>query len=194
MWIFSRQKAKRCSVCSRVSTGYREGSVVTSHECRGVSNYLQPDRLFNRLFRIRKYQHFPLLAPREGSLLAKRSILTHWGRVTHICVSKLTIIGSDNGLSPERRQAIIWTNAGILLIGTLGTNFSEILIEIIIFSVNKMHLKMSSGNWRPFCLGLNELIWNSSLYQEFRELRRRCPCFLQNFRNIRRQSFFYPSI
>ena len=49
--------------------------------------------------------------------------LTHWGRVTHICVSKLTIIGSDNGLSPGRRQAIIWTNAGILLIGPLGTNF-----------------------------------------------------------------------
>ena len=43
--------------------------------------------------------------------------LTHWGRVTHKCVSKLTIIGSDNGLSPGRRQAIIWTNAGILLIG-----------------------------------------------------------------------------
>ena len=33
--------------------------------------------------------------------------LTHGGRVTHICVSKLTIIGSDNGLSPGRRQAII---------------------------------------------------------------------------------------
>ena len=48
--------------------------------------------------------------------------LTHWGRVTHICVSKLTIIGSDNGLAPWRRQAIIWTNAGILLIGPLGTN------------------------------------------------------------------------
>ena len=40
-----------------------------------------------------------------------------WGRVTHICVGKLTIIVSDNGLSPGRRQAIIWTNAGILLIG-----------------------------------------------------------------------------
>ena len=39
------------------------------------------------------------------------SILTHWGRVTHICIGKLTSIGSDNGLSPERRQAIIWTNA-----------------------------------------------------------------------------------
>ena len=53
-------------------------------------------------------------------------LLTHWGRVMHICVSKLTIIGSDNGLSPNQRQVIIWTNAGILLIGPLGTNFSEI--------------------------------------------------------------------
>ena len=81
--------------------------------------------------------------------------LTHWGRVTHICVSKLTINGSDNGL--DRHQAIMWTNAGILLIGPLGTNFSEILIEIHAFSFKKMHLKMSSGKWRPFCLGLNEL-------------------------------------
>ena len=45
-------------------------------------------------------------------------------------VKKLTIIGSDGGLSPGRRQAIMWTNAGILLNGPLGTNFSEILIEI----------------------------------------------------------------
>ena len=50
--------------------------------------------------------------------------------MTHIYVNKLTTIGSDNDLSPDRRQAIIWTNAGILLIGPLGTNFSEILIEI----------------------------------------------------------------
>ena len=57
------------------------------------------------------------------------SLLTHWGRVTHKCVSNLFIIGSDNGLSPSRRQAIIWTNAGISLIGPLGTNFSEILIN-----------------------------------------------------------------
>ena len=85
------------------------------------------------------------------------SSLTHWGRVTHICVSKKTIIGSDNGLSPGRRQAIIWTNAGILLIGNLGTNFSEILIEIRIFSFKKMGLNVSSAKWRPFCLGLNVL-------------------------------------
>ena len=43
--------------------------------------------------------------------------LTHWGLVTQTCVGKLNIIGSDNDLSPGRRQAIIWTNTGILLIG-----------------------------------------------------------------------------
>ena len=85
-------------------------------------------------------------------------MLTHWGRVTHICVIKLTIIGPDNGLSPGRRQAIIWINAAILLIGPLETNFSGILSEIHTFSFKKMHLKMSSGKWRPFCLGLNVLI------------------------------------
>ena len=41
-------------------------------------------------------------------------ILTHWGQVTQICVSNLTTIGSDNDLSPGGRQAIIWTDAGIL--------------------------------------------------------------------------------
>ena len=75
--------------------------------------------------------------------------------MTHICVSKLNIIGSDNGLSPDRRQAIIWTNAGLLLIRPLGTNFSEILSEILTFSFKKMRLKVSSAKRRPFCLGLN---------------------------------------
>ena len=78
--------------------------------------------------------------------------------MTHICVSKLPIIGSDNGLSPGRRQAIIRTNAEILLIRSLGTYFSEIWSEIHTFSFNKMHLKMSSGKRRPFCLGLNVLM------------------------------------
>ena len=62
--------------------------------------------------------------------------LPHWGRVKHICVGKLIIIGSDSGLSLGQRQAIIWTNAGILLIGPLGTNFSQILIGIQPFSFN----------------------------------------------------------
>ena len=79
--------------------------------------------------------------------------------MTHICVSKLTIIGSNNGLSPGRRQASIWTNARLSVIRTLGINFSEILSEIHIFSLKKMHLKMSSAKWRQFCLGFIVLIW-----------------------------------
>ena len=77
--------------------------------------------------------------------------------MTHICVGNLTIIGSDNGLAPGRRQAIIWTNAGILLIGPLGANFSEIVIKIITFSFKKMGSKVSSEKRRPSCLGLNVL-------------------------------------
>ena len=80
------------------------------------------------------------------SLIKLHLFLTHWGRVTYTCVSKVTIIGSD-----------IWTNAGILLTGPLRTNFSEILIEIQTFSFKKIHMKMSSGKWGPFCLGLNVL-------------------------------------
>ena len=79
--------------------------------------------------------------------------LTHWGRVTHICVSKLIMTVSHNGLAPSRRQVIIWTSVGILLIGPLGTHFSEILFEIHTFSFKRIHLKMSSGKWQPFCLG-----------------------------------------
>ena len=89
--------------------------------------------------------------------MSKKSVLTHWGRVTHICVGKLTIIGSDNGLSSGRRQGIIWTNAAILLIGPLGTNFSEILNKIQIFSLKKIRLNMSSAKCCPFHLGLNVL-------------------------------------
>ena len=88
---------------------------------------------------------------------------THWGRVTHICIRKLSIIGSDNGLSPGRRQSIIWTNAGILLIGPLGTNFSEILIEIQTFFIEKNALehvvwKMSAILSRPQCVKMVELV------------------------------------
>ena len=98
-----------------------------------------------------------------NGLMDRRMSLTHWGRVTHICVNKLTIIGSDNGLSPDRRQAIIWTNAGLLLIGPLGTNFSEILIAILTFSFKKMRFKVSSAKWRLFGLGLNVLKHNAPI-------------------------------
>ena len=82
--------------------------------------------------------------------------------VMQIFVTNLTIIGSDNGLSPGQRQAIIWTNAGMLLIWTLRTNFTQILITIHTFSFKKMHLKMTSGKCRPGCrpfyLSLNVIV------------------------------------
>ena len=100
---------------------------------------------------IERYTQFFTTSSGDGLLLNKQHTitLTHWGRVTYICISKLAIIG--------RRQTIIWTNARILLIGPLGTNLNEILIESYIFSFKKMCLTMSSGNWHPFCLGLNVL-------------------------------------
>ena len=59
----------------------------------------------------------------------------------------LTIIGSDNGLSPGRRQSIIWNNVGILLIETLKMKFSGILIKIQIFSFEKIHLNIPFGEY-----------------------------------------------
>ena len=52
---------------------------------------------------------------RDNTIRRPSTSLTHWSRVTHICVDNLPNIGSDNGLAPGRRQAIIWTNVGILL-------------------------------------------------------------------------------
>ena len=143
------------------------GHQATSHylsQCRPIS--MSPYGT-TQLVKVKWKNYLALLWP-SGLVIPCGGIdngtgnsLTHWGRVTHKCVGKLTTIGLDNGLSPGRRQAIIWTNAGILLIGPLGTKFSEILIEIHTFSFKKMHLKMSSGKWRPFCPGLNVLMHDS---------------------------------
>ena len=109
---------------------------------------------------------------RSRQLIKKLSLDINWDMIFSIhlyLLQKLTsllkprriyasiyypIIGSDNGLSPIRRQAIIWTNAGLLLIGHQGTNFSEIWIEIPTFSFKKMCLTISSAKCRPFCLCL----------------------------------------
>ena len=104
--------------------------------------------------------------------------LTHWGWVMHICVSKLAIISSSNDFSPGRCQAIIWNNTGILLIEPLRTNFSEISIKIYTFSFKKMHLKMSSGKWRPFCLGLN-VLRNDCIIISKQNMAQSCACFVK---------------
>ena len=72
-------------------------------------------------------------------------------------VSKLTIIGSDNGLSPGRHQAIIWHQCWNAVNWTLSNKLQEIFIEIHTFSFKKMHLKISFGKLWPFSLGLNVL-------------------------------------
>ena len=82
-------------------------------------------------------------------------IITHWGRVTHLCVSKLTSIASDNGLWPGRRQAIIWNNVGILFIGPLGTNFNFNRNSIIFIVENMFEnvvCEMSAILSRPQCV------------------------------------------
>ena len=88
-------------------------------------------------------------------------LLTHWGRVLHISGCKLIIIGSDNGLSPGRHQATIWTNVGILLIWPLGI---KIQWNINTFPFKKTNLNMSSVKCQLFCLGLNVLIKISIIF------------------------------
>ena len=85
--------------------------------------------------------------------------LTRWGRVTHICVSRLTIIGSYTVCRMVGAMPFSQTNATILLIRTLWAYSSEILSEInaFLFTFNKMHMKTSCAKWRSFCLGLNVL-------------------------------------
>ena len=81
--------------------------------------------------------------------------LNHRGRVTHIRVGKLTSIASDNGLSPGRRQTIIWNIAGIMLIGPLGTNFSEILIKIL---------------WKNMFENVCEILWRKYVWKCLRNV------------------------
>ena len=112
--------------------------------------------------------------------------------MTHTCVGNLTIFGSNDGLSPGWRQAIISTNAGILLTGPLGTHVSENLIEILTSSFKKMRLKVSSAKWRPFCLGLYVLNLTKSCLSTATSVTAVCyliqrttvwlPCAVQSFK------------
>ena len=53
--------------------------------------------------------------------------------------------------------SLVQATSHYLLIGRLGTNFSEILIEILTFSFKKMRLKVSFAKRQSFCLGFNVL-------------------------------------
>ena len=116
--------------------------------------------------------------PSANAVLMTQTQLTHWGRVTHICIGNLTIIGSDDGLLPCRHQAIISTNAGMLIIGPSGTNFSEILIGIQTFHsrncISKHRLQngiyflwasMSSSKFLVSRIIQYHLCWSGSIIQ-----------------------------
>ena len=132
----------------------RNGWVIISHwKLWGVINYPRPylkrgswSHQWHEVLNWKYISICILINETRGSVLSIARYNPHWGRVTHICVSKLNIICSDNGLSPGRRQAIIWTNAGMLLIGSLGTNFIEILIEILTFPSRKCVWKCRQRN------------------------------------------------
>ena len=101
--------------------------------------------------------------------------------MTHKCVTKslnLPPLVSGNGLSPGRRQTIIWANAGIVLIGTLKTNLSEIFNQnwYIFIQENAFEnivWKMAAILSRPQCIKKNVqasmcrsqllLVWEYSL-------------------------------
>ena len=88
-----------------------------------------------------------------AGVVVNTSVSIYWGRVTHICVTKLNVIGSDNGyndLSPDQRSVIIWMNPGQLSIWPLGTNFSKLYTFIQENAFENVVWKMTA-----FCLGLS---------------------------------------
>ena len=104
------------------------------------------------------YQAMILTLFALNELGAVGKILIHWGRVTHICVGNLTIIGSDNGSWPDHRQVIIWISAGILLIGSFGTNFSEIYnIFIQENAFESVVCRMAAIMYRPQCVKVSSV-------------------------------------
>ena len=66
----------------------------------------------------------------------------------------------------HRRQAIIWTSAGILLLGHSRTNFNDMFFEIQALTLKEIYLKISSAKLRPFCVGISLL---SARFDSFRE-------------------------
>ena len=105
--------------------------------------------------------------------------------MTHICVNNLTIIGPDNGLSPGRHQAIIWTNAGMLLIGPEKQTSMKFYSEFIHFhsrkSISKCRLEKGGhfvsasmcfkGNWRGLHPAMNTMVTPAWVRQIFNKNR-----------------------
>ena len=132
-----------------------------------VKNYSEMDVLLSYLWSLVGSINYTLIADalpaltqqHWSNMAANARILINSLRpsVTHIHVSKLTIIGPDNDLSPGRCQAIIWTKDGILLIGSMGKNFIEIVPEIYIHSLKKNAVENVVWNMVAIFPGFNVL-------------------------------------
>ena len=67
-------------------------------------------------------------------VIRPKPMSTHWGRATHICVSKPSHYWTlDNGLAPIQCQALIWSDIHSLINGTLGNKRCAISIKIQTF-------------------------------------------------------------
>ena len=123
---------------------FQHNGLKNTHEWNFKQNYI-------------KEIAFEYVIHKMAAICSDLIVLTHWGRVTHIYVSNLTIIGSDNELAPTWQQSIIWTNAGILFIGSLGTNFSKIFnrnynISIQETTFESVVCEMAAILFRPHCV------------------------------------------
>ena len=98
-------------------------------------------------------------------------------------------IGSNNGLSPVRCQAITWTNAGVLSIGLIGTNFNE--IRILILSFKKMHLKMWSAKMAAI---LSRGGWVKDRFQPHVWYERKCKYIFPKTFSMEPVEKKYPSV
>ena len=74
------------------------------------------------------------------------------GRVTLICISKLTIMDQIMACRLVGTKPLSEPMLRYIDNSNWGTNFGEILSEVYTF-IKKMLLKMSSVKWWPFCLG-----------------------------------------
>ena len=76
----------------------------------------------------------------------------------HTCISRLTVIGPENGLSPGRHQAIIWTNAGMLLTEPVRTTSVKYNRSSFIFiqenAFENVVSEMESILSRPQCVNV----------------------------------------
>ena len=88
----------------------------------------------------------------------------------HVTVNWV-IIGSSNGLLPDRRQTITWTNADVLSIGPSRTHFHKITVDISNLPFKKILLKMLSAKCWPFNYGLKAL----NLHDRNHSVFQQCP-------------------